>query len=113
MAPKTRSADSPSVSPLDSHDPGCQRSSLVPTHDTLALVLEQMALINARMDAQSADVVVVAAITIIGARSRRGRQPPRDACWRVRGMARSDSYRTLREYEKLMGARTLPPYEYI
>jgi hypothetical protein len=61
MAPKTRSADSPHVSPPDSPDLGSQHSYIVPTRDTLALVLEQMALINARLDAQSADAIVVAA----------------------------------------------------
>jgi hypothetical protein len=33
-----------------------QQCSLVLAHDTLATVLEQMALINARLDAQTADV---------------------------------------------------------
>jgi hypothetical protein len=55
MAPKTRYADSPHVSPHDFPDLGSKQSSVVPTHDTLAFVLEQMALINARLDAQSAD----------------------------------------------------------
>jgi hypothetical protein len=54
MAPKTRSGDSSHVSPLDPHDLGSQHSSVVPTYDTFALDLEQMALINARRDAQSA-----------------------------------------------------------
>jgi hypothetical protein len=57
MAPKTRFSDSPLVSPHDSHDLGCQESYVVPTLDTLALVLDQMALVNARMDAQSANAV--------------------------------------------------------
>jgi hypothetical protein len=61
MAPKTCYVDSPRVSLADSLDPGSQQSSLVPTPDTLALVVQQMALINARMDAQSADVVDAAA----------------------------------------------------
>jgi hypothetical protein len=55
MAPKTRFADSPHVSPPASPDPGSPQSSLIPTNATLALVLEQMAPINARLDAQSAD----------------------------------------------------------
>jgi hypothetical protein len=50
MAPKTRSADSPLVSPPDSPDPGSQPSTLDPTPDTLALLLAQMARINARLD---------------------------------------------------------------
>ena len=54
MAPKTRTVESPHVSPPNSLDLGSQHSSVVPTHDPLALVLEQMALINARLDAQSA-----------------------------------------------------------
>jgi hypothetical protein len=58
MAPKTRSADSPPLAPLDSLDPSSHQSSLDPTPDTLALVLQQMALINARLDAQTVDVVV-------------------------------------------------------
>jgi hypothetical protein len=61
MPPKTRFADSPHVSPLDSTDLCSQHSSVVPTPDTLALVLEQLALINARMDAQSADAADVGA----------------------------------------------------
>jgi hypothetical protein len=60
MAPKTRYADSPLVSLPDSLDLGFQRS-IVPTLDILALVLEQMALINARLDAQSADAACAAA----------------------------------------------------
>jgi hypothetical protein len=60
MAPNTRSADS-LVSPHDSHDLNSQHSSVVSTPNTLALVLEQMALINARLDAQSADVAVAVA----------------------------------------------------
>jgi hypothetical protein len=61
MAPKTRPADSPPVSPPASPDLGSQQSTLVRTHDTLALVHEQMTLLNARIDAQSADAAVVAA----------------------------------------------------
>jgi hypothetical protein len=61
MAPKTRSADSPLVSPPDSPNLGSQQSYVVPTPNTLALVLQQMALINACMDAQSADAGVAAA----------------------------------------------------
>jgi hypothetical protein len=61
MAPKTRSADSPPVTPADSHDPSSYNSTLIPTPDTLALVLEQMALINARFDAQTADAAATAA----------------------------------------------------
>jgi hypothetical protein len=61
MAPKTRSADSPPVTPVDSHDPSSQQSSLVPVHDTLSLVLEEMALINARLDAQTADAIAIVA----------------------------------------------------
>jgi hypothetical protein len=62
MAPKTRFADSPHVSPLDSPDLGSQQSFVIPIPDTLALVMEQMALLNARLDAQSADVVAAAAV---------------------------------------------------
>jgi hypothetical protein len=62
MATKTRFADSPRASPLDSHDFGSQHSYVVPTLDTLALVLKQMALINARMNAQSADALAAAAV---------------------------------------------------
>jgi hypothetical protein len=83
MAPKTRSADSPLVSPPDSHDPSSQQSSLVPTlDDTLALVMEQMALINARMDAQLADAAFVANAaanpTVAQRRRDAQREPPRD-----------------------------------
>jgi hypothetical protein len=59
MAPKTRSADSPPATPVDSPDPSSQQSSPVPAHDTLSLVLEEMALINARMDAQRADAIAI------------------------------------------------------
>jgi hypothetical protein len=54
MAAKARCDDSPHVSPHDSPDLGSQQSYVVPTHDTLALVVEQMALIKAHLDAQSA-----------------------------------------------------------
>jgi hypothetical protein len=60
---KTRSADSPPISPADSNDPSSQQSSITPTPNTLALVLEQMTLINARPDAQTADVAATAADT--------------------------------------------------
>jgi hypothetical protein len=61
MAPKTRFADSPHVSPPASPDLGSQQSTLDHTPDGLALVLQEMALINARLDSQSADVAAVAA----------------------------------------------------
>ena len=54
MAPKTRSVDNPPDSPPASPDLGSPQSSVSPTPATLALVLQQMALINARLDAQSA-----------------------------------------------------------
>jgi hypothetical protein len=63
MAPIIRSTDSPPVTPADSHDPNSQESSLGHASDTLPLVLEQMALINARLDAQTADAA--AAFTTI------------------------------------------------
>jgi hypothetical protein len=61
MAPKTRSADSPSITRADSLDPSSQESSLVHALDTLAVVLEQMALINARLDARTATAADAAA----------------------------------------------------
>jgi hypothetical protein len=64
MAPKTRSVDSPHATPVDSPDPTSPRSSLVPARDTLALVLEQMELINARLDAQTANVTPPVAAAI-------------------------------------------------
>jgi hypothetical protein len=42
-------------SSADIADHKSHHSSLAPTHDTLALALKQMAHINARQDAQSAD----------------------------------------------------------
>jgi hypothetical protein len=55
MAPKTRSDDPRPHVHADTADHSSQRSSLAPTLDTLALVLEQMALINSRLDAKTAD----------------------------------------------------------
>lgn len=84
MAPKTRSVDSPPVTRADSSDPNSQQSTLVPTPNTLALVLEQIALINARLDAHAANAAV--AIATVGVpephvvqRLRDAqREPPRD-----------------------------------
>jgi hypothetical protein len=64
MAPKPRSADSPPLAFADSPDSSSQHSSLDPTYDTLALVLQQMALINARLDALTADVAHAAAVVV-------------------------------------------------
>jgi hypothetical protein len=64
MAPIFRSTDSPHVTPPDSHDPSSQESSLGHASDTLPLVLEQMALINARLDAQTADAAAAFAAII-------------------------------------------------
>jgi hypothetical protein len=83
MAPKTRSADSP---PLAHADPISKHSSLAPTNDTLALVIEQMAHVNARMGAHTVDVPTVvvavgaaAADTLLVQRRRDAqREPPRD-----------------------------------
>jgi hypothetical protein len=61
MAPKTLSTDSPLVTPAHSPDPSSQESSLVPALDTLALVLEQIAIINAHLDAHTANVAAAAA----------------------------------------------------
>jgi hypothetical protein len=61
MAQKTRYVDSPPDSPHASPDLGSPQSSDIPTHATLALVREQMALINARMDAKSADAAAIVA----------------------------------------------------
>jgi hypothetical protein len=61
MAPKTCSADSPPLALAHTADLSSKQSSLTPTHITLTLLLEQMALINARIDAQTTDDVVVAA----------------------------------------------------
>jgi hypothetical protein len=86
MAPKTRSADSPPLAPAETDDLNSQQSSLAPTPDTLALVLEQMALINARLDVQTADAAAAfdvadahAAYTHVAQRRRDAqREPPRD-----------------------------------
>jgi hypothetical protein len=64
MAAKTRSANSPADTPHDSLDPNSQQSSLAPALDTLALVLEQMALINARFDAQTANAATAVAAAV-------------------------------------------------
>jgi hypothetical protein len=58
MAPKTRSDDPPPHAPIDIDRHSYEQSSLAPTHDTPALVLEQMALINARLGAQATDIDV-------------------------------------------------------
>jgi hypothetical protein len=70
MAPKTRSTDSPHVPPLDSPDPNSHESSLVHAHDTTALVLEQIALFNVRLDAQTANVAGAAATCVADPLSR-------------------------------------------
>jgi hypothetical protein len=79
MAPKTRSADSPPDTPLDSSDPSSKKSSLALALDTLALVLEQMALINARLDAQTANTAGTVA-TLVGDTpvAQRRRDAPRE-----------------------------------
>jgi hypothetical protein len=64
MAPKTRSTDSAHATLVDSLDPTSQHSSLVHVLDTLALVLEQMSLINARFDAQTANHVLAATFIV-------------------------------------------------
>jgi hypothetical protein len=83
MSPKTRYVDYPPDSPPASPDLGFPQSSVSPTPATLALVLKQMALINARMDAQSADApaaIVVAPADPSSAVRRRDAQldPLRD-----------------------------------
>jgi hypothetical protein len=55
MAPKTRSDDPPPHAHVDTSYHISQQSSLAPTHDMLALVLHQMALINACLDAHTAN----------------------------------------------------------
>jgi hypothetical protein len=64
MAPKTGSTDSHHVTPHDSPDPSSQERSLVPPHDALAFVHEQMALIIARLDAQTANAAAAAATPV-------------------------------------------------
>jgi hypothetical protein len=61
MTPKTRSSDSPPHTPPDSLDPNSQHKSLAHVPDTLALVREQLPLINARLDAQTANVAAAVA----------------------------------------------------
>jgi hypothetical protein len=56
MAPKTRSTNLSPNAPADTADQSSQHNSLAPPLDPLALVREQMALINASLDAQAAKI---------------------------------------------------------
>jgi hypothetical protein len=55
MALKPRSDDPPPLADSEGHN--SLQSSLAPSLDALALVLEQMALSNARLDAHASDAV--------------------------------------------------------
>jgi hypothetical protein len=55
MAPKTRSTNLSPNAPADTADQSSQQNSLAPPLDPLALVLDQMALINASLDAQATE----------------------------------------------------------
>jgi hypothetical protein len=61
MAPKTRFADSPPISPPDSPDRGSQQSNLDPTQGILALLLKQMTRLEAYLDSRSAAIAALPA----------------------------------------------------